>query len=74
MSYIFNLVLGCWVMDDDGTRILKDSTYSLPRLVKHWNESQKDKIKWDDVHYPCRIEHFELYETIPEVLGDCNDK
>lgn len=70
--YILNLTLGCWVTDDDsgdapGKFLMGDEdTYlSLEELITHWNNTSLSN-KWDDIHCPCRIEHFELYDELPE--------
>jgi len=71
--YIFNLVLACWVLEDDDTgrpgNFLRDNGNdyrTLEELVKHWNNCND---RWPDIHVPCIKEHFELYETIPEELN-----
>lgn len=71
MPYILNLVLGCWILDNDsiapGEFIrpnVEGDIQSLEGLVKHWN-STHNRNEWEDIHYPCIKEHFEVYETLP---------
>lgn len=79
MAYILNLTLGCYITDDnnepDGEFLTnKHVLNTLEDLVDHWNKRHSDS--WVDIHHPCRVEHFEVYETLPEtmIIGGCNDE
>jgi hypothetical protein len=69
--YLLNLVLGCWVADDydygvPGQFLTGKEEHgfkTIEDLIKHWNNCAED---WEDIHRPCIVEHFELYETLPE--------
>jgi hypothetical protein len=70
--YILNLVLGCWVTEDNGNpnpgKFLDpianpQAVDNLKDLVTRWNEVPN---KWDDIHYPCIAEHFECFEKLPD--------
>jgi hypothetical protein len=70
--YILNLVLGCWVTDDNGDPNpcgefldpkLENSFETLEELVKRWNQ---DPNQWEDVHYPAIPEQFECFEKLPD--------
>ena len=78
MPYILNFVLGCWLHDGCGGYLeppycfkLTGNEYSLKNQVKHWN---KHPNVWECIHYPCKPEHFELYDELPKTIGGCNDK
>jgi hypothetical protein len=69
MAYILNLVLGCWVNDDEDENIpgvflsrRNKDIKNLHNLVKHWNNSPN---KWNDIHYPAIVGHFEVYDKLP---------
>lgn len=69
--YIFNLTLACWLTEfDDGKKPCGDyftpgeGEQTLKKLVKYWNS--KKKQYWSTIHYPCRVEHFEVYEKLPK--------
>jgi hypothetical protein len=70
--YILNLVLGCWVIGDNGDpnpgefldpTVDPQASDNLKDLVASWNKAPN---KWEDVHYPAIPEHFEVYEKLPD--------
>ena len=81
MAYILNLVLGCWLSGDDKDNdntpgiFLNPEDLSqyqqLSELVEHWNSFKEQS--WEDIHYPCRIEHFEVYNTLPTNWRICDE-
>ena len=70
--YILNLVLGCWLCDDydydtpSGEFLTGESENgfkTIEALVDHWNNCLDE---WEDLHQPCIVEHFEVYEELPD--------
>ncbi len=67
--YILNLVLGCWLTENDAsiepcnTYLTAGHIQSLKGLSDYWNA--RNKQTWAYIHYPCRPEHFEAYEKLP---------
>jgi hypothetical protein len=73
--YILNLVLGCWLREYNSDkkpcnsylsktkRNIHEYNKSLETLVAFWNS--KGMQIWDDIHYPCIPEHFEVYKKLP---------
>jgi hypothetical protein len=78
MAYILNLVLGYYLtsygivdyepFDEDAPDDLwseNHKTINLKRLVKGCN-SNRQMNSWADIHYPCKVEHFEIVDRLPE--------
>ena len=70
MPYILNLALGCWLHNGRGDHLepphcfkLAGNEYSLETQVERWNNYPN---VWECVHYPCKPEHFEVYDELPE--------
>jgi hypothetical protein len=73
--YILNLVLGCWLREYNcdkkpcNSYLSKtpanknEDNKSLETLVAYWNS--RGTQTWDDIHYPCIAEHFEVYKKLP---------
>lgn len=59
--HILNLVLGCQLTVNGFTKPHVFNNPSLESLIGFWNSSPN---KWECVHYPCILEHFELQEVI----------
>lgn len=63
--YILNLVLGCW-LDNSGSNGAPSSEYcvdhTLSQTIDYWNTWPN---AWPGIHYPARVEHFEVYEYLP---------
>jgi hypothetical protein len=72
MAYVFNIVLACWVKGDfsegdepgEFLRSGSDDFKTLEAMVQSWNKAGYQR--WDDVHWPCIPEHFDVYENLPD--------
>jgi hypothetical protein len=66
MAYILNLVLGCWVSSLSGEISQFSNVLSKDALKNYTNGWNNYPNRWEIIHYPCKPEHFEVYEKLPE--------